>query len=323
MKAIEFLNQYFNNDEYFIIAQKYPKKGDKVKHYHTQLSLLTLNLEKYLGRFYYLNKDDNVDIYFSLNSYQKQSSRYPKRTELLVSTIKSFYFDIDKGNVEAKKDEIMTYFGQPTFIIESSKNKFQFIYQFDMPIQANEEVRKEFKQLLKGLCYHFDVDKTFDTARIFRLVGYKNKKPHNNDFVVRVNYFPYTYNYKDFKEKATPFLIEKETTIKQQKKKIEQESKNINQKNSSSIPSNFDNFLQFKDIKKIPNSKYIKLLKKYNYDKSTTDLAYAKWLRYQKNITEDEIIILKIFQARGYDNLIEKHGYQLDYYFQNILEKSH
>jgi len=62
-------------------------------------------------------------------------------------------------------------------------------------------------------------------------------------------------------------------------------------------------------------------LKKYDYDYSTADIAYARWLYYVKYITDDKTIVKKIFEARGYQDLMNKHGYQIDYYFENILEK--
>ena len=69
------------------------------------------------------------------------------------------------------------------------------------------------------------------------------------------------------------------------------------------------------------NKKYKELLEKYN-DKSTADIAYVKWLRTAKQIDDEDELILKLFEARGYTDLVDKHGYQLDYYITNILEKT-
>ena len=172
MTAITFLRDYFEDDEHFIIAQKYPKIDGKVPHHHTMLNITNENLQKQLGRFYYLNRDKGADIYFTLNTYKKQNTPYPSRKEPFVDKIKSYYFDIDKGNIEQKKAEIINLLGHPSYIIESSTLKFQFIYKFkEGLIVKNEEDRIKFKKLLKGLCYHFEIDKTFDTARNFRLAS--------------------------------------------------------------------------------------------------------------------------------------------------------
>jgi len=322
MKNIEFLRDYFQDDENFIIAQKHPMVDGKVKHHHTMLNIQMENLSAHLGRFYYLNRDENVDIYFSLNSYKTQKTFYPSRKEEFVESIKSFYFDIDKGDIEQKKDDIINLLGHPTYIIESSKDKFQYIYKFIEPkIVKSEEDRENFKKLLKGLCYHFDIDKTFDTARIFRLSDYMNKKPQNKNFKVTIQKYEHYYNFQEFEELAKNYIIEdtkpkKASTIdaKPRKKSLKTKEPKIN-----SGESKFD---KYKEIKKVPNRKYKELLNKYNQDKSTTDLAFAKWLRYSKQITDEDIIIEKIFKARGCKELMEKHGYQIEYYIDNILEKS-
>lgn len=322
MKNIEFLRDYFNEDENFIIAQRYPMIDGKVKHHHTMLNIKNKNLNKHLGRFYYMNKDRDVDIYFSLNSYKAQKTFYPSRKEEFVESIKSFYFDIDKGDIEQKKADIINLLGHPTYIIESSKDKFQFIYKFTEPkIVKSEYDRSEFKKLLKGLCYHFDIDKTFDTARIFRLADYMNKKPQNNNYKVTIQKYEYYYNYQEFEELAKNYTLQEKELKKASKSDVKPRQKTAQTK-PSTISSSESKFDKYRGVKKIINRKYKELLNKYNQDKSTTDLAFAKWLRYSKQITEEDVITEKIFKARGYKELMEKHGYQIEYYIDNILEKS-
>lgn len=318
MNTIEFLKDYFNEDEYFIITQKYPKIDGKVKHHQSMVSTKNDYLQKQLNKFHYLNKDKDVDIYFTLNTYKYQKSYFISRKEEMVQTIKAFYFDIDKGNIEQKKEEIIKLIGQPTYIIESSKNKFQFIYKFKEAIIATEEYRIYFKQLLKALIYHFDVDKTFDCARIFRLVDYMNKKQGNGNFKVTIKKFNQDYTFEYFEQLAQGIMIFSDKDIFEPKTKPKT-TKTIKQITKKKIYTGFE---QFKTIKKKMNKKYNSFLSKYNNDKSTADLAYAKWLRMCKNINDDELIIKKIFEARGYLELMEKHSYQIEYYFNNILEKS-
>jgi len=322
MKNIEFLRDYFNDDENFIIAQKHPMIDGKVEHHHTMLNIKMENLSAHLGRFYYMNRDEDVDIYFSLNSYKTQKTFYPSRKEEFVESIKSFYFDIDKGDIEQKKDDIINLLGHPTYIIESSKNKFQFIYKFIEPkIVKSKEDRDNFKKLLKGLCYHFDVDKTFDTARIFRLSDYMNKKPQNKNFKVTIQKYEHYYNFQEFEELAKNYIIEESKAKKTSTIDAKPRQKPLKTKEPK-INSSESQFNKYKGLKKVPNRKYKELLNKYNQDKSTTDLAFAKWLRYSKQITDEDIIIEKIFKARGYKELMQKHGYQIEYYIDNILEKS-
>jgi len=322
MTAIAFLRDYFEDDEHVIIAQKYPKTDGKTKHHHTILNINTPKIDKHLGRFYFLNLKEDVDIYFSLNSYKKQKSFYPSRKEDYVDKIKSFYFDIDKGDIEQKKVDIINLLGHPTYIIESSTLKFQFIYKFkDGLIVKNEDDRIKFKKLLKGLCYHFDIDKTFDTARIFRLAGYMNKKTHNNNFKVTIQKYEYYYNFQEFEELAKNYIIEEPKPKNPSKIDAQPRQKPLKVKEPK-INSSGDKFDKYKDIKKVPNRKYKELLEKYNGDKSTADLGFAKWLRTAKQITDEDDITERIFKARGYTELMQKHGYQIEYYIDNILDKS-
>ena len=319
MRAVDFLKEYFNDDEYFIITRKYPKNNGKVKHYQTMVNIKDISIEKRLGKFHYLNRDKNVDIYFTLNSYHFQKSYYPSRKEEYVKTIKSFYFDIDKGDIELKKLNIIKIFGIPTYIIETSKGKFQFIYKFKEPIIIYDFSDIEyFKQLLKGLLYYFDVDKTFDSARIFRLVGYMNKKQGNNDFIVKIQKNNYYYTFQEFENIAKDFLL----PIKQTKKRVSNSKSVSKSKSKTSNKNNKDtsNFDKYKNITRTYNKKYIELLNKYKEDYSTADISYARWLYFRKNLNDDEIIE-KIFKVRGYNHIIEKHDYQINYYFENILDK--
>ena len=323
MKNIEFLSDYFNDDENFIIAQTYPKDKDgKRKHHHTMLNIKMKNLSAHLGRFYYMNRDEDVDIYFTLHSFKKQNSFYPSRKEKFVDKIKSFYFDIDKGDIEQKKADIINLLGHPTYLIETSQSKFQFVYMFSEPIivKSEDDINK-FKNLLKGLCHFFDIDKIQDTARVFRLSDYMNKKPQNKNFKVTIQKYEYYYNYEEFAELAKNYIREETKPKKTSKIDAQPRQKPLKTKEPK-INSSESQFDKYKGLKKIPNRKYKELLNKYNQDKSTTDLAFAKWLRYSKQITDEDVITEKIFKARGYKELMEKHGYQIEYYIDNILEKS-
>lgn len=322
MNALEFLNDYFNEDEYFIIAQKYPKINDKVKHHHSMLNIKNKYTSNQLQKFHYLNKDKDADIYFSLNTYKFQRTYIKKRSEEFVHSIKSFYFDIDKGDIEAKKEEIIQLCGEPTYIIESSLNKFQFIYKFKEPYMINSiEDRNHFKQLLKGLTYKLIVDRVFDTARIFRLTDYMNKKPQNDNFKVTIQKYENYYSFEEFENIAKNYVLDESPKKKTTQHKSKSSNKSSKSTQKAPKQSN-SSFAQYKPIKKIINRKYKEFVSKYDGDKSTADLAYAKWLRYSKQINNDQVIIKKIFAARGYAEILEVHGYQLEYYFENILEKS-
>lgn len=318
MRAEQFLRDYFSGDENFIIAIKVPPKKQLGKNYtvHKLLNLKDAQISKVLGHCYYRNKDEGADIYFTLNTYKEQKGSKPTRKEDMVSSIKSFYFDIDK-EVDIVYPKIIEMFGEPTYKITSSKGKYQLIYKFK---DAYHGDILYFKQLLKGLVYHFHpIDKLFDTARIFRLVGYMNKKQGNEDFLVKIEKNENYYSFERFEAIAKPFILEEQK--KQQKLSPQRGQKQLK---SIKVANDFnsDYFDKYKAVKKKQNKKYNELLAKYKNDKSTTDLAYVRWLRRAKKIEDKESLILKVYEARGYEELMQKHGYQIDYYFENIIEKS-
>jgi hypothetical protein len=316
MRIEQFLRDYFTEDEHFIIALKtLPATKDKKAYTtHKLLNIEDLNLQKFLGHCYYKNIDEATDIYFTLNSYQEQTGNI-KRVESLVDGVKSFYFDIDK-EVELIYPKIINLFGEPTYKITTSENKYQLIYKFNEPYKGDFIY---FKQLLKGVVYHLHpLDKLFDIARIFRLAGYRNKKPSNKEFLVSVEKQENYYTFDQFEHIAKPFMLVENKPLKKSAQTL-LKSKNI--KNAAHY-SDGDKFEEYKGITKKVNKKYNELLTKYKNDKSTTDLAFVKWLRYSKMIEDEETLTLKLFEARGYENLMQKHSYQIEYYIRNILEKS-
>lgn len=316
MRTEQFLRDYFNEDEHFIIALK-TLPSDKDKKAYTTHKLLNIkdpNLSRFLGHCYYKNRDEATDIYFTLNSYQEQSTNI-KRVESLVTSVKSFYFDIDK-EVELLYPKIIELFGEPTYKITTSENKYQLIYKFDKPFKGDFIY---FKQLLKGVVYHLHpLDKLFDIARIFRLAGYRNKKPTNKDFLVSIEKNETCYTFEQFEQIAKPFMLVENKPLK---KSAQTPKKSKTIKNAAHY-SDGAKFEEYKGITKKVNKKYNELLTKYKNDKSTADLAFVKWLRYSKMIDDEEILTLKLFEARGYENLMQKHSYHIAYYIQNILEKS-
>ncbi|PNV82958.1 MAG: hypothetical protein C0627_07865 [Sulfurimonas sp.] len=316
MRIEQFLRDYFTEDEHFIIALKtLPATKDKKAYTtHKLLNIEDPNLTKFLGHCYYKNRDEATDIYFTLNSYQNQTTKI-QRVENLVTSVKSFYFDIDK-EVELLYPKIIELFGEATYKITTSEGKYQLIYKFDKPFKGDFIY---FKQLLKGVVYHLHpLDKLFDIARIFRLAGYRNKKPNNNDFLVSIEKNENYYTFEQFEHIAKPFMLVENKPLKKSAQTLPK-SKNI--KNAAHY-SDGDKFEEYKGITKKVNKKYNELLTKYKNDKSTADLAFVKWLRYSKIIQDEETLTLKLFEARGYENLMQKHSYQIEYYIRNILEKS-
>ena len=308
MKIIDFLEKYFTKEENFFIfsLDRKNKKG-----FQKSFTLNDNGLIKYLNKMEWFNKN-GCDIYYSLNTF-KPIEKKIKRREENIENIKSFYFDIDK-DTEIIYPKIIEYFGTPTFDINTSPNKKQLIYQFEKPFKGDT---KYFSQLLQGCCYQFETDKTFDTPRIFKLCGgdlINNKNGYKINFEYSEKYF----KFEDFEKLSKPFLP---LTIKEVKTPSKNSKMVSNIKKDKRVDTNFTEYEKYKGMYKI-NKKYNELLKRCDNDYSKTDISFVKWLRTSKQISNEEILIEKLFLSRGYESLMEKHGYQIDYYLENILEKT-
>lgn len=309
MKIIDFLKTYFTKEETFFI---FSLDRENKRTFQKSFTVTNPTLENYLKKMIWFNNTKNSDIYYSLNAFKPIDGKV-KRREENIQHIKSFYFDID-SNTEIIYPKIIEYFGTPTFDINTSPNKKQLIYQFDKPFIGDT---KYFSKLLQGCCYHFETDKTFDTPRIFKLIG-EDLINNKNGYKINFEYSEKYYKFEDFERLSKPFIHLASKEKKTPSKKVKKVS---NTKVIKKVDTDFTEYEKYKGMYKI-NKKYNDLLKKCEYDYSKTDISFVKWLRTSKQISNEEILIAKLFQSRGYDCLMEKHSYQIDYYILNILEKT-
>lgn len=311
MTPYQFLKDYFSSEENFFIFTLDRNTG---KVYQRTFTTQHHQLEDYLKKCLYFNSIGS-DIYYSLNTFKKVDNKL-RRRQPNINSIKSFYFDIDT-DMEIIYPKIIKLIGSPTYDINTSPNKKQLIYKFDIPYQGNYEY---FSQLLEGLTKHFKTDKTFDTPRVFKMIGsglQNNKNAYKINFIKNENYF----TFEDFEVLAKPFLHLIE--IKPIKKSKPIKNQHINPpktKKSTPTHTNLYDYKKYANNFKI-NKKYNQLLQTYQNDYSVADIAFVKWLRTAKQINDNEILVEKLFSARGYDSIMT-HNYQIDYYITNILEKT-
>lgn len=310
MTIFQFLQNYFKEEEIFFF---FSLDRNNKKVIQRQFTLNQEGLKKYIGQLQWFNKQ-GTDIYYSLNSFKRVDNKV-KRREEYINNIKSFYFDIDK-DTELIYPKIIEMFGVPTFDINTSPNKKQLIYKFDTPFKGDT---KYFSQLLQGLVNHFGTDKTFDTPRIFKLIG-DNLINNKNGYKINFEHNKRFVSFEEFEKLSLPLLptIQEE---KKQPKKTPQKTPKTEKKTTNKDKSYLFNYEDFKGEYKI-NKKYNQLLVKYNYDYSTTDISFVKWLRVSKQISNEYELVKRLFLSRGYDHLMNKHSYQIDYYIKNILDKT-
>lgn len=313
MKIIDFLKKYYTEEDTFIFVSLH-RKGEELhnrKIFTKTMTLKDKGLMDYINRLKWFNSI-GYDIYFSLNSLKNDNGK-ANRKATGIDKVKSFYFDIDE-NTEIIYPKIIEYFGTPTFDVNTSPNKKQLIYQFK---EAYSEDITYFSRLLEGATNNFCGDKTFDVSRIFRLSG-DNTINNKNGHVVNYEYTEIYYDFEDFEKLSLPFLH----LSKKENKTPSKKSKKVSNKKVIEKPNkDFTKYDKYKGVYKI-NKKYNDLLEKCNYDYSKTDISFVKWLRTSKQISNEEILIEKLFFARSYDSLMDKHSYQIDYYLENILEKT-
>ncbi|MEA2019829.1 MAG: hypothetical protein U9N59_15465 [Campylobacterota bacterium] len=311
MTPYQFLKDYFSSEENFFI---FTLDRNTSKIYQRTFTTQHSDLEKYLKKCLYFNSIGS-DIYYSLNTFKKVDNKL-RRRQANINSIKSFYFDIDT-DMEIIYPKIIKLLGVPTYDINTSPNKKQLIYKFDNAYQGDY---KYFSQLLEGLTKYFKTDKTFDTPRIFKMIGaglQNNKNGYKINFTKNENYF----TFEDFEVLAKPFLnLIEIKPIKKPKPTKNQVKNPPKTKKSTSTHTNLYDYKKYENNFKI-NKKYNQLLTKYQNDYSHADIAFVKWLRTSKQINDNEILVEKLFSARGYDSLM-KHDYQIDYYIVNILEKT-
>lgn len=306
----QFLEKYFKNKDDIFYLFFLNRDGGK-KSYQRYTSPNRKNFQLLLNE----SKEKNTtsfDIYFSLNSFGFKDRKI-MRSKNYVKEIKAIYFDIDEDAINIKNYILsIKEFSSPTFIIQTSEEKYQLIYLLEKPLTSNFN---EFEQILKFLTQYFKTDKTFDISRIFRVPNMVNNK---NGFRVNYLYDDTTVDFEEIKTFAflNGFKYEQDKPIIIKPKKEKQPP--IQRQNP--IKSLLLDIEQYKDTKHKKSLQYDYLLEKYHNDKSTADLAYCRWLVFKKNIKKDKTIIKKLIVVRGYENLITAHPY-IDDYLITILEK--
>ena len=173
--AVEFLSGLFESDDIicltFIHATKTTFDGNAVVENHF-LPLRNVTSTTGLKRLKERNHD-GWNVYVSMAAFKSNTTQ---RTHENISAVRHVFIDIDKNGkeslnrlksaVEAKSIPL------PAFIVESSPNKYQAIWNIEgVTIEQG-------KQLNISLISAFDSDPACkDVARVLRIPGYCNLKP--------------------------------------------------------------------------------------------------------------------------------------------------
>lgn len=278
-----FINKYFNNDEYFFISFINHSDNRDIQNYlHNKESF-----NKFYEKFLYKNKKQSM--YFTFNTFKKDSKQ---KIKLNVKEIKSIIFDFD--DVEnSKKDlkNLMNIFPDYFYILETSKQKYQICYKFENKTNIEFE---EFEKIHYTLSDYFHSDKNI--CSIEKLSRFPKSFNRKNDYETKMFYnknknITELNEFINFINENNIELLEKPSKHKTTElKEIKTEKKEI--KTISLIEN-----LEIKE----------ELLKKYNSiyqrlkDSSKVDILY---IRERKKKTNDfNLIFSEIMKIREKLNL--------------------
>lgn len=295
----DFINNFYNLSDLFYIGFKDRTTGAKISWWNKAHYKDTLDYKKLQALNYY-----KKDIYLTLNTFKDaQKGRF----EHNIKNVKFLFFDIDY-NGEIIKDKIIKELNNPTFLIQTSPEKYQLLYKLDKENYNHADV----KSISKILTNYFNTDKTFDLARVFRCPFFTNNKnnfkvkilQNNKDISYSLDYFNNFIELNNLKE------------IEQQKDSIKTTFKaSTKQKDNKAIDNT--NNIDFNANNKYLST-YNNFVLKANNDKSKADLAFIRFLRYRKlNIN---ICIKHLKECR--QDLNEKHAHELDYYINCLITKA-
>lgn len=308
-KILDFINWYFEEDEIFFISSIDNKNGGTHNYYH---NLSTFN--NYLNSI--LKENKTRSLYFTFNTFKNKNDEdaiynekgYYSRCKLNVAKCKSFVFDFDEDDTEENLKDLLNYIGvEPSYVLNTSPNKFQVCYKLNMhSLEMNI-----FEAISKTISKKFKSDLTTNTIeKLFRLPYSINRK---NDYETQMLHFNKNVNYDVdlFLEKLN-LLISDDVDLKEffintrdeiktkapKKKKIKStgnvakktKNKNID---STNLKSNII------DIDKKLIGLYKVFLKRNQNDASLADIIYIKNRKkdvndFDKIWNEIEIIRAKV-----------------------------
>ena len=181
-ETIKFLVQIFSQQcergDYVILAAKDGKFWKDVPIKYGK------NLDEKLEEFFQAYPPEKYDLYWSPMPYTQ-----PKRQNRFSVDTKFMAQDIDEC------EDPSSISPKPSYIWESSPNKYQGLWELDRYI--NEQ---EYTPLNKALAAHIGCDDCFDFAHVYRIPGTINHKYKNSPPVGQVKPTKALYKPRDLRK---------------------------------------------------------------------------------------------------------------------------
>lgn len=266
---MNFINSYFNSNEYFFITM-INHQTNKTTNYHHNVHSFQRNLSKIL----YANNENS--IYFTINCFKNEENsflneyKYPSKVKGNVSKIKALVFDFDDPTTSKLNvaNLIKTLKILPTYTLKTSLGKFQICFMLNDSVDF-----LTWEKVNKILAYYFDSDiNVCSVEKLFRLPYFINKK---NDFETNLCNFDFNrkYDFSIFED----FI--KNTTDKKMLESINRANKikHNTPRIRKLIPKN--SIVYEKKIETIEPrfvGKYTAILERNSDDASVADILYIK-----------------------------------------------
>lgn len=266
---LNFINSYFNSNEYFFITM-INHQTNKTTNYHHNIYSFEQNLSKIL----YANNQNS--IYFTINSFKDEENsflnkyKYPAKVKGNVSMLKALVFDFDDPTTSKLNvaNLIKTLKILPTYTLKTSPGKFQICFMLENSVNL-----LEWEKVNKTLAYYFDSDINVCSAeKLFRLPYFINKK---NDYETNLCNFDFNrkYDFSIFEDFIKNITDKKMLEAINRANKIKHNTPRIRKL----IPK--DSILYEKKIETIEErliGKYTAILERNSDDASRTDILYIK-----------------------------------------------
>ena len=159
-RSIDFLKKVYSLQgeagDFFILSVK----GPGIKWRDIPIKYTKQRIETRLKEVFDRYSPEEYDLYFSPMPFSEPHRKieYGKETKYLIQ-------DIDEYDDPSKLDPA------PSYIWESSPNKYQGIWELDRYISE-----QEYTPLNKALAHHIGCDDCFDWCHVYRVPGTKNHK---------------------------------------------------------------------------------------------------------------------------------------------------
>jgi hypothetical protein len=195
-----FVSALFQPDDVICIMAL---KGEKTLHEFVRVS--DAIKPEYFNDLVQGNADHN--IYIGMNAYSPELiGQTTGRTKSNVAAVRSLYLDADTNGAEVIDLVAKSELPQPTVVLESSPDKFQFMWSINGASSEYAEAT------LKQLATRFGTDVVAtDVSRVLRIPGFKNHKYASQPEVRMVSLNPQRYDINQFGlERPEPKLTDEE-----------------------------------------------------------------------------------------------------------------